>query len=185
MPKAMPGLKKSVFRLVGMVVNLVALVVMIIGLFVIFQDEDFLLQANIIVLVFVGLMILFLKWMNDFVDDHRKIFLLVILIVAGVFYPVFMENIDNGLWFLGLPYIGVVLHTLYWHFSLSIYKKEKLMFIIFYAVVAILYIWPLVELDIKDSIVWPIVVVIIMTVGLLMVLLTEQSMKKAKLLNYI
>mgnify|MGYP006282463199 CR=1 FL=1 len=180
----MPGLKINILRIVGKVINLVVVVLFIVDLFVNLGGEGALIPP---VLITVGIALLIGQFFieKDFLDDYRLIF--IIIIYGATLIPAIFTLSDRTSGFtlaIVSVYIAAVLTTpFYQQYSLSIYKNEKTMFIVFFAFIEIAATLVIVVIE---YMIWIVIIAqILMAIALVMIFVVEAILKKKKLLNYI
>ena len=134
------------------------------------------------------LLIILLKLEKDFIVDHAIIFFIILCVYAVVIIFLalpFSPNDSTTLIFIMLV-ISDILLMICWHFAFSIYKKEKLIFILcgigYLAITPFFRIGPFVL-----NLAWIIlhVPVFLVLFGMLLIIFAEFRMRKKGLLNYI
>ena len=184
---ALPGLKLNITRMIGMLINYITMI-LVIAVFIPLQlnthGQPIYLIAIPIVLA-VGL-IFFLKSENDAVDDHRPTILTILIIVLGVIHAVLIfMTLPNALTDYLLyhleVYIAVIAIVVVCHYTLSIYKNEKVRYYV--AIFVFNGMW-LVSGPVVLGL-WAIVPSVLSVLSFLMVYIAEQMMIKKKLLKVI
>jgi len=179
--------KETIIRLVGMVILFLSIIFSLIYDF--FILDTVLLKFYILLIEIPWLiLIILLKLEKDFfVENALKLAAIIgifstIMIILGTCF-----NLDeiSSILFVILS-IESILISLCWHFTLSIYKKEKLFFLLS-GLISIILLLITVFLSINISPFWVFVIfpLIFIIIGLSLVLLVENKMKKENLLNYI
>ncbi len=184
---ALPGLKLNLTRMIGMIVNYITMILVVavyIPLQVNTHGQPLYLIAIPIVLA-IGL-IFFLKSEVDAIDDHRPAILAALIIVLGTVQTVLifmaLPNALTDYFLYHLPMlISVISIVVVCHYTLSIYKNEKVRYYV--SVMAFNGLWLLSGPVVLGL--WAIVPNILSVISFLMVLIAEQMMLKKKLLNFI
>ncbi|MHA1819557.1 MAG: hypothetical protein ACTSU2_13215 [Promethearchaeota archaeon] len=183
---SMPGLKSSILRVVGKVLNLIAMILFIVANFII---NPKLLTANISNLIGIGLIMALFYIEIDFVDDNRHILMgavnFAFILLSGV--SIGIQSGDLGLnstqiTLIILLYAFEFLSPYYQQYSLSIYKKEKLFFIIAFSILEVFLVIYQIVLGLNGLL---ILIQVLLALGLIMILIIENKMRAKKLLNYI
>lgn len=183
--QSIKGKKESMLRLLGMVLILIGLLASLIF-------DYFILMMNFyvfVLLIFIPwfILIILLKLEKDFfVDNMWKLFLLFgiytfIMIIIGIFIPMGADMIPFIM--ISISYILLILS---WHFALSIFKKEKTIFLIggiVYCILSVIFRIPLLVL--KIGLLLGISALVIIVLGMLLIIIAEMVMKKKGLLNWI
>jgi hypothetical protein len=182
---ALPGAKYTLMRTLGMVINLLGLILTIIfagiGITNLNQNGFLIIGPLISTILFV----FFIKIEVDAVDDHRPIFLLLaiasgIIVEVILFAVSFLNWLDFLLYYLPLLF-ALISMTICWHYTLSIYKKEKVRFLMGYV--------GFIALFIGFDYVWigllALIPIIIVTFAVVLTILAEQQLISKKLMNYI
>jgi len=179
------GKKESICRLTGTTLILIGFVLSI-------PFNYFILNNSLLYLLFILIGIppfilsIFLKFEQDFiVKNSLKILFIIItinisLIIIAVFFNSFLMII------FALIVSSNLLLVSCWHFSLSIYKKRKLIFIfsgLGYCIIN-LFLW-FTNFILNNLLIVILLPLILALVGILLIIVAEFSMKKKGLLNYI
>lgn len=179
------GKKEGICRLTGTTLIFVSLALSIIFNFFILNNLNLYL---ILILINVPPLILsiLLKLELDVITKNSLKFLFTIstIVISLIIITIFFNS------FLMIKFVLIVssnlLLTICWHFSLSIYKKKKLIFIFSgtgYCILSfIIWLANFVLHSILVLILFPLVLVLI---GIMLIIVAELSMKKKGLLNYI
>ncbi|NVM46522.1 MAG: hypothetical protein HWN79_16570 [Candidatus Lokiarchaeota archaeon] len=177
------GKEEGIFRLIGSFLIFVSL---ILSVFFYFMALDNLYLSLISTLIIIPpfLMSVLLKLEQDFIVKNSLIFLILLIIVVVVLNLVTLPfySILHIIRFVLIESSDLLLISC-WHFSLSLYKKNKLIFIIggFSNVVLNVLLW----LSLKHLFVVSISLILTLIFGLFMIISAELIMKKKGLLNYI
>ena len=179
------GKKEGICRLTGTTLIFVSLALSIIFNFFILNN---LILYLILILINVPPLILsiLLKLELDVITKNSLKFLFTIstIVISLIIITIFFNS------FLMIKFVLIVssnlLLTICWHFSLSIYKKKKIIFIFSgtgYCILSfIIWLANFVLHSILVLILFPLVLVLI---GIMLIIVAELSMKKKGLLNYI
>jgi uncharacterized membrane protein len=181
---SMPGLKLNIFRMVGKVLILIAVILLLIANFVDIGDE--LVSINVLSIIGVGLLMGQFYIEKDFMDKFRK-FIILILLIATLGVIIILIGVNAGEKYIlpfsmifTTPFAGVFCQQS----ALSIYKKEKKVFIITFAIMLLgLMSW--MTIDEHEVPVLPTIALIFVLVGFGLIMVIETLLKKKKLLNYI
>jgi len=175
---SMPGLTKNILRMVGKVLNIIVLIILLINNFQLY-NEIFNLS---LIFILIGVLFLAIQFYitKDFWDDNRRI--LMAIIILGTFIPSIYEIIKIQYLFI-LIVISEYMLVFVEHYSLSIYKKEKKIFMSFSIIIEILL--TIYQIIMDQFIVLLLIGQIILLIGLVLILKIESMLKKQKLLNYI
>ncbi len=179
------GKKEGLCRLIGITLILIGLVLSI-------SFNYFILNNLLLYLLFILIAIppfilsIFLKLEQDFiVKNSSKILFIIVtinvsLIITAVFFSSFLMII------FALIVSSNLLLVSCWHFSLSLYKKNKLIFIfsgLGYCIIN-LFLW-FANFILNNLLVVILVPLLLALIGILLIIVAELSMKKKGLLNYI
>lgn len=182
--QSIKGKKESLLRILGMGLILIGLIASIIFDFFILSTTLYILILVIFIPWFIFIVLLKLE-KDFFVDNMVKltiglgIFSVVIIVISMVI------SSANALIFILLG-ISNILILFCWHFALSIFKKEKLIFllggIIFCIITAIFRVSILIAII---GLLLGVSSLLLIIIGILAILLAEMRMKKKGLLNYV
>ena len=179
------GKKEGICRLTGTTLIFISLALSIVFNFFILNN---LILYLILILINVPPLILsiLLKLELDVITKNSLKFLFTIstIVISLIIVTIFFNS------FLMTKFVLIVssnlLLTICWHFSLSIYKKKKIIFIFSgtgYCILSfIIWLANFVLHSILVLILFPLVLVLI---GIMLIIVAELSMKKKGLLNYI
>lgn len=170
---------ESLSRIIGMVLILIGLVLSI------FLDFLVIINALLIILLILietlwFIFSLFLKLEKNFFIEHViKISIIlscfsIVLIILGIVF-----STANSTFFLFVfKVISNLLIIICWHFCLSLYKKEKLIFFFSgtgYIIITLIY----------GITAFAVIPLMLITLGIVIIIISEILMKKKGLLNYI
>jgi hypothetical protein len=177
------GKKEGIFRLTGTILIIISLAFSMIFNYFILNNSVLYL---ILILINVPPLILsiLLKLELDVITKNslKFIFTISTIFLSLIIVTIFFHS------FLMIKFVLIVSSNLLicWHFSLSIYKKKKLIFIFsgtgYCIIIFILWLANFVSYSFLVFILIPLVLVLI---GILLIVVAELSMKKKGLLNYI
>ncbi len=181
--QSIKGKKEGLLRVLGMVLILISVVASIIF-------DFFLLNLTIYVLIMIVfipwfILIVLLKLEKDFfVDNMSKLFIglgiySAIIIIIGTIISIY------GMLLFIAVIISNILIILCWHFALSIFKKEKLIFLIGGIGYCILTAIFRVILFIALNLILGIAPLLLVALGICLIIIAEMRMKKKGLLNYV
>ena len=180
--------KESLMRILGMGLILFGLLISII-LDYIFVMANLTLNLLIFLVILPWLLlIILLKLEKDFIVDHVIIFFIILciytIIIVFVALP-FSPNESTSLLFIMLVLSDILL-MICWNFAFSIYKKEKLIFIVCgFGYLMITSIFRLLPIMINLPWLLKLVPAALVLLGIVLILFAEMKMKKKGLLNYI
>jgi hypothetical protein len=179
------GKKEGICRLIGTTLILIGLVSSILF-------NYFILNNSLLYLLFIligippFLLSIFLKLEQDFiVKNSLKILLVIVtinisLIITAVFFSSFLMIL------FALIVSSNLLLVSCWHFSLSLYKKNKLIFIfsgLGYCIIN-LFLW-FANFILNNLFFVILLSLLLVLIGIMLIIVAELSMKKKGLLNYI
>jgi len=180
------GKKEGIYRLIGSILLLISLVLaLLLGFLTLINP----LLSITLILITVPPFILsiLLKLEQDFFVNNAKIFLYLVLIeiivvnsITFVFY-----NTSVAITTVITSSSNILL-LICWHFSLSIYKKNKILFFICGVSYFILqFLILLGSISISHLFIFNLTLLISVSLGLLLIISAELIMKKKGWLNYI
>ena len=180
------GKKEGICRIVGSILILIGL---ILSLFL-----DYLILNNPLLYLFMTLIVvppfilsILLKLERDLIVNNSSK-LLLLLVIESIALSVFIFASINI--FLILKFVLTVSSLLLlvssWHFSLSLYKKNKLIFVIggFGYYILNIFLW-LVIFYLDVEFIFNLIPLVFILLGFLLIIVAELKMKKKGLLNYI
>ena len=180
--------KESLMRLLGMVLILFGLLITLILDYVFVMTNLMLYLMILFIIIPWFLLIILLKLEKDFIVDNATIFLSILcvytIIIIFLTLPL-SPNDSTTLLFIMLAISDIML-LICWHFALSIYKKEKLIFVL--CGIEYLIITPFFRIGpfvINLPCLLNHVPVALVLLGIILIIFTEFKMKKKGLLNYI
>ena len=177
--------KETLMRLLGMVLILCGLLITLV-VDIIFVISNIVLYLLIIIPWF--LLIILLKLEIDFVVDRTIIFFIILCVytvIMSIVALLFSSSELGSILFIMLV-ISDILLLICWHFSISIFKKKKILSILCgfgYLIISSIYrLLPI-------MITWPWLLSLgsaaIVLLGIVLILFAEMTMRKKGLLNYI
>ncbi len=182
--QSIKGKKESLIRVLGMILILL-------GLFISLIFDYFIVSITIyllIILIFIPwfILIVLLKLEKEFfVDNMSKFFVIlicytVVLIIMGSM----ISNVESTVFLISG--ISIILVIFCWHYALSIYKKEKLIFLLCGIISSILaLIFKISLLIIYIGLLFAFASILLIILGIIAVIFAELRMKKKGLLNYV
>ena len=182
--QSIKGKKESLLRVFGMGLILIGIIVSIIFDFFILNMSLYVLALIIFIPWFV--LIILLKLEKDFFIDNMSKIITILAIFSAVitFISIFISP-TTALLFVFLQ-ISNILILFCWHFALSIFKKEKMIFllggIIFCIITALFRIFILLAII---GIILGLSSLLLIILGILAILFAEMRLKKKGLLNYV
>jgi len=181
--QSIKGKKEGLLRVLGMVLILISVLASIIFDFILLDLIAYVI--TIIVLIPWFLLIVVLKLEKDFfVDNMSKLFIglgiysAIIIIIGSII------GLSATLLFI-VAIISNILIIFCWHFALSIFKKEKIIFLIGgigYCVLTTIF---RVLLFIASNLLLGIAPLLLVALGIILIIIAEMRMKKKGLLNYV
>jgi hypothetical protein len=175
---ALPGAKFTIMRTLGMILNLLTIIFSFIILGIAFPSAGFFTGGIIIGIVcFVAC----LKLEYDFIDKYRKI-LLIIALVLGLTLPL-IGLADMALYTSVILWIAISMYllTICWHYTLTIYKNEKLRFILGF--IGFVVLWVIFGYEPMKMLI--LIPIIILSISVVMTLVAERLLISKKLMNYV
>ncbi len=179
------GKKEGICRLIGTTLILIGFVLSI-------PFNYFILNNSLLYLLFILIAIppfilsIFLKLEQDFIiKNSLKILLIIITIVITLIITAVLFSSFLMILFALIVSSNLLLVSC-WHFSLSLYKKNKLIFIfsgLGYCIIN-LFLW-FANFVLNNLLVVILLPLLLALVGILLIIVAELSMKKKGLLNYI
>ena len=182
--QSIQGKKESLLRVLGMILILL-------GLFISVLFDYFIVGIMIyllIILIFIPwfILIVLLKLEKEFfVDNMSKFFVILICYTVVLFTMGFIINNVESTIFL-ISGISIILIIFCWHYALSIYKKEKLIFLLSGIISSILtLIFKISILIVYIGLLFALTSILLILLGIIAVIFAELRMKKKGLLNYV
>lgn len=181
--QSIKGKKESLIRVLGMILILLGLFVLLILDYYIFSIIIYLLVILIFIPWFILIVLLKLE-KEFFVDNMPKLIVIllcytVVLIIMGS-----IINTAESIVFL-ISGISIILIIFCWHYALSIYKKEKLIFLLSGVISSILVFIKISIAILIIALLLAAISIILIILGIIAVILAELRMKKKGLLNYV
>ncbi len=177
------GKKEAIFRIIGSFLILIGIVL---SVFFNFLALNNLLLYLITILIIIPpfLVSIFLKLEQDFiVKNSTKILILLIILVAVLnLITLPLNSMLLIIRFALIESSGLLLLSC-WHFSLSIYKRDKLIFVIsgISSFILNIILWFI----LKHLFTISIFLILTLFLGLFLIISAELMMKKKGLLNYV
>ncbi len=181
--QSIKGKKESLIRVLGMVLILI-------GLFTSLIFDYFIISITIyllVILIFIPwfILIVLLKLEKEFfVDNMPKLFVILICYTVVLIIMGFIINAAESIVFL-ISGISIILIIFCWHYALSIYKREKLIFLLSGIISSILALVFKISLLIVYIGLFALASMLLIVLGIIAVIFAELSMKKKGLLNYV
>jgi hypothetical protein len=120
-----------------------------------------------------------------FVDNMPKLFVILICYTVVLIIMGFIINAAESTVFL-ISGISIILIIFCWHYALSIYKREKLIFLLSGIISSILVlVFKISLLIIYIGLLLALASMLLIILGIIAVIFAELSMKKKGLLNYV
>lgn len=182
--QSIKGKKESLLRVLGMGLILIGIICSILFDFFILSMTLYVLALVIIIPWFV--LIVLLKLEKDFfIDNMTKLIIILTIFSAVIIFISMFINPATALLFVFLQVSNISI-LFCWHFALSIFKKEKMIFliggIVFCIISAIFRVFILLAII---GIILGLSSLLLIILGMLAVLLAEMRLKKKGLLNYV
>lgn len=176
--------RESLFRIIGMMLILIGFTISIF-LDILVVGDPLIIILFILIEISWFFLSLFLKLeKNFFVDHFFQIFLVLSCFSVFLIIIAFLLSSTNSVFFAFISkVISNLLIIVCWHFCLSLYKKEKLIFFfsgVGYVLLSLIY-------GIKLLIIYyyTLIPLIFITTGIVFIIISELNMKKKGLLTYI
>jgi hypothetical protein len=181
--QSIKGKKEGLLRVLGMVLILISVLASIIFDFFLLDLTMYILTLIVFIAWFV--LIVLLKLEKDFfVDNASKLFVGLGIFSAVIIIIAAMIGISASLLFI-MVIISNILIIFCWHFALTIFKKEKLIFLIggigYCILTAIFRVLSFIALNLIIGAA-PLLLVVL---GICLIIIAEMRMKKKGLLNYV
>jgi hypothetical protein len=183
----LPGLKLNIVRMVGMIINYI-IIILLLAVFIPIQltNSVYPMWLIVIPIIAAGGLIFFLKTEIDAIDDSRPLILAIFIIVIGVIQGlILLLSVKTALvnyLLYDLPvYVALIAIVIVSHYTLSIYKNEKMRYYI--AILVFNGCWLMSAIVVIGL--WSIVLTVLSVVSVLMVIIAEQMMIDQKLLKFI
>ena len=183
----LPGLKLNIVRMVGMIINYI-IIILLLAVFIPIQltNSVYPMWLIVIPIIAAGGLIFFLKTEIDAIDDRRPLILAIFIIAIGVIQGlILLLSVKTALvnyLLYDLPvYVALIAIVIVSHYTLSIYKNEKMRYYI--AILVFNGCWLMSAIVVIGL--WSIVLTVLSVVSVLMVIIAEQMMIDQKLLKFI
>ena len=173
--QSIKGKKESLIRILGMILILLGLFASLIFVYFIVSIIIYLLLILIFIPWFILIVLLKLE-KEFFVDNMPKLFVIllcytIVLILMGSI----INNAESIVFFISG--ISIILTIFCWHYALSIYKKEKIVFLISGIISSILIL--------IIGLLLALISLLLIILGIIAVIFAELRMRKKGLLNYV
>lgn len=182
--QSIKGKKESLIRILGMVLILLGLFTSLIINYFIVSIILYLL----VILIFIPwfILIILLKLEKEFfVDNMPKLFVILICYTVVLIIMGFIISYAESVVFL-ISGVSIILIIFCWHHALSIYKKEKLMFLLSGIISIILEIaFKISILILLIGFLLALASILLIILGIIAVMFAELRMRKKGLLNYV
>lgn len=182
--QSIKGKKESLIRVLGMVLILL-------GLFTSLIFDYFIVSITIyilVILIFIPwfILIVLLKLEKEFfVDNMPKLFVILICYTVVLIIMGSIINTAESIVFL-ISGISIILIIFCWHYALSIYKKEKLIFLLSGIISSILVLgFKISILILYIGLLLALTSILLIILGIIAIIFAELRMKKKGLLNYV
>ena len=180
------GKKEGIYRILGSIILLISLILaMLLGFLTL---NNLLLSMSLILITIPPLVLsILLKLEQDFFVNNAKRFLFLLLIENIVVNTIIIAfyNISVALTTV-ITSSSIILLIICWHYSLSIYKRNKIIFFICGVSYFILqFLILLGNISISHLFIFNLTLLISVSLGLFLIITAELIMKKKGWLNYI
>jgi len=180
------GKKEGIYRILGSIILLISLILaMLLGFLTL--NNLFLSMSLILITIPPLVLSILLKLEQDFFVNNAKRFLFLLLIENIVVNTIIIAfyNISVALTTV-ITSSSIILLIICWHYSLSIYKRNKIIFFICGVTYSILqFLILLGNISISHLFIFNLTLLISVSLGLLLIISAELIMKKKGWLNYI
>jgi len=180
------GKKEGIYRFLGSILLLISFVLgLLLGFFTL--SNPFLSITLILITIPPFVLSILLKLEQDFFVNNTKSFLYTLLLEIIVVNSITFAFYTTSLALTAvITSSSIILINICWHFSLSIYKKNKIIFFIC-GVSYILINTPILlnSISVSHLFITNIILLVILSLGLLLIISAELIMKKKGWLNYI
>lgn len=179
--------KQSLTRVIGAVIILMALLISLIIDFFILKNFLIYLYVIITIMPILFLVSCFkLEW-NVLRNNPRQFFLIIIFyLILMIILGALIRSSDVDFPQIMFVITSNLLLIMCWHFSFSIYKNEKILFIVSglgYIIITVLFKWVTVFTQLGFFVsIFPLFLIIL---GMCLIIGVEIQMKKKGLLNYL
>lgn len=183
--QSIKGKKESMLRLLGMILILIGLLASLIFDYFILMINLYFFALLIFIPWFILIVLLKLE-IDFFVDNMWKLFIVFCIYTFIVLLIGFFNSTISAMVSFIMISISYILLILSWHFALSIFKKEKMIFLvggILYCIISAIYRTAL--LIVQIGLILGISALLIVALGMFLILIAETLMKKKGLLNYV
>ncbi len=177
------GKKQSICRFLGWLIILIGFI------FTLIIDSFYLANPLFIIGLILTILLIFaaLKLHYDLIKNHRLLLSMISFTIAIIFSLIIFLFTNNQEYFI--KYIPIIIANvslfLTWHYTLSIKKKEKIAYIIFFLTYLILSICFKLDLIIRQFNIYTFIPIIVSIAGFACNIIAETSMRKKGLMKYI
>lgn len=182
--QSIKGKKESLLRVLGMVLILFGLIASLIFDFFIIDTGLYILTVLVMLPWFI--LIVLLKLEKDFFVENMVKFFLALSIYSVVIIIIGIIGASTAFVML---YIMIVISNILiifcWHYALSIFKKEKLIFLIGGIGYCVLVIVFKLSLFLLLGMILGLVPLVFVILGIFLIIIAEMRMKRKGLLNYV
>lgn len=172
--------KSAIIRIIGAILILIGLCLSIVSKI---QIIDSFVGSFLWIIVILPWIIsyIILKLLNDFINDNIKIISYLLIIYSlRIFIIAISWNLLSSMIIILNLFLNLLLLNS-WNLSLSIYKKKKIIFVIS----GLSYIAGTLIFNLYVIFLGPLIIIIMVSGGMVIILITEYIMHKKGYLNYI
>ena len=182
--QSIKGKKESLIRVLGMVLILLGLFTSLIFDYFIVSIIIYLLVILIFIPWFILIVLLKLE-KEFFVDNMPKLFVILVCYTVVLITMGSIISTAESIVFL-ISGISIILIIFCWHYALSIYKKEKLIFLLSGIISSILVLgFKISILILYIGLLLALTSILLIILGIIAIIFAELRMKKKGLLNYV
>jgi len=180
------GKKEGIFRLLGSILLLISFVLALV-LGILTLNNTLLSITLILITVPPFILSIFLKLEQDFFVNNTKIILYLLLIENIILNSILIAFYSTSTALNAvITSSSNILLLICWHFSLSIYKRNKIIFFICGISIFILqFLILLNSFSVSHLFIFNLILIITVSLGLLLIILAELIMRKKGWLKYI
>jgi len=174
---------RTLIRVIGAIIILIGFITALLFSYVFHSNLISYLSIVCIILPWF-LFSIFLKLELDYFNNHLKIISIILLIYSiGMIIITVFWNLSNAInvIFISLAFFALLFC---WHFSLSLYRKQKIYFLlsgIFYIGVILLFN---IQISIQFALIYTLNIATVVA-GMLMILIVELNLRKNGYMRYI
>jgi len=182
--QSIKGKKETLIRVLGMVLILLGLFTSLIFDYFIVSIIIYLLVILIFIPWFILIVLLKLE-KEFFVDNMPKLFVILVCYTVVLITMGSIISTAESIVFL-ISGISIILIIFCWHYALSIYKKEKLIFLLSGIISSILVLgFKISILILYIGLLLALTSILLIILGIIAIIFAELRMKKKGLLNYV